>query len=96
MSEQLAAQLALLPSYLTAHLQLTLVALLLGTAMSVPAGVWVARRERWEALVVGAASVIQTIPSLALLAVMVPAMAALSAAVMLPYSELNWPSISTT
>jgi osmoprotectant transport system permease protein len=79
-SEQLAAQLALLPSYLTSHLQLTLVALFFGTAMSVPAGVWVARRERWEALVVGLASVIQTIPSLALLAIMVPAMAALSAA----------------
>jgi osmoprotectant transport system permease protein len=79
-SEQLAAQLALLPGYLTSHLQLTLVALLLGTAVSVPAGIWVTRSERWEHVIIGAASVIQTIPSLALLAIMVPAIAMLSVA----------------
>jgi osmoprotectant transport system substrate-binding protein/osmoprotectant transport system permease protein len=70
-------QLALLPGYLTAHLQLALVALLLGTAVSVPLGVWVTRHPRAERVVLGIASVIQTIPSLALLAVMVPALAAL-------------------
>jgi osmoprotectant transport system permease protein len=70
-------QLALLPGYLTAHLQLSLVALLAGAAASVPLGVWLARRGRGEAGVLGAASVIQTIPSLALLAIMVPALAAL-------------------
>ncbi len=68
----MADQLALLPGYLTAHLQLSLVALLAGTAVSVPLGVWIARRERFEASVLGVASVIQTIPSLALLAIMVP------------------------
>jgi osmoprotectant transport system substrate-binding protein/osmoprotectant transport system permease protein len=72
-------QLALLPGYLTAHLELTLVALLLGTALSVPLGIAVTRRRRLEAPVLGAASVVQTIPSLALLAVMVPALAALGA-----------------
>ena len=70
-------QLALLPGYLTAHLQLTLVALLLGTAASVPLGVAVTRRRGLEGPVLGFASVVQTIPSLALLAVMVPALAAL-------------------
>ena len=35
----MAQQLALLPGYLTAHLQLTLVALLLGSAVSVPLGI---------------------------------------------------------
>lgn len=70
-------QLALLPGYLTAHLQLALVALLLGTAASVPLGVWVTRRRALESGVLGVASVIQTIPSLALLAIMVPALGAL-------------------
>ncbi len=70
-------QLALLPGYLTAHLQLALVALLIGTALSVPVGVWVTRRRSLEPGVLGVASVIQTIPSLALLAIMVPALAAL-------------------
>ena len=69
-------QLALLPDYLTAHLQLVLVALLVGVAVSVPLGV-LATRVRWlEQPVLGVASVIQTIPSLALLAVMVPLLAA--------------------
>jgi osmoprotectant transport system permease protein len=72
-------QLALLPGYLTAHLQLTLVALLLGVAVSVPAGIWVTRRRSLEPGVLGVASVIQTIPSLALLAIMVPALGALGA-----------------
>ncbi|MDA1184169.1 MAG: ABC transporter permease subunit [Acidobacteria bacterium] len=70
-------QLALLPGYLTAHLQLTLLALLLGTAFSVPAGVMVTRMKWLDQPVLGTASVIQTIPSLALLAIMVPALAAL-------------------
>jgi osmoprotectant transport system permease protein len=72
-------QLALLPGHLTAHLQLTLVALLIGTAASVPLGIWITRRPRLEPGVLGLASVIQTIPSLALLAIMVPALAALGA-----------------
>jgi len=80
MSEALRAQLALLPAYLTAHLQLTLTALLLGTAISVPAGLWVTRRPVAERLVLGVASLLQTIPSLALLAIMVPALAALGRA----------------
>jgi osmoprotectant transport system permease protein len=70
-------QLALLPAYLTAHLELALTALLLGTLVSVPLGVWVSRRPRAGRLVLGTASVIQTIPSLALLAIMVPGLAAL-------------------
>ena len=70
-------QLALLPGYLTSHLQLTLFALLLGTAFSVPAGVLVTRMKWLDQPVLGTASVIQTIPSLALLAIMVPALAAL-------------------
>ena len=70
-------QLALLPGYLTAHLQLTLLALLLGITFSVPAGVLVTRVKWLDQPIVGTAGVIQTIPSLALLAVMVPLLAAL-------------------
>jgi osmoprotectant transport system permease protein len=70
-------QLALLPGYLTAHLQLTLFALLVGILVSIPGGVLVARIRWLDQPVLGTASVIQTIPSLALLAVMVPALAAL-------------------
>jgi len=71
-------QLALLPEYLTAHLQLSLLALALGALVSVPLGV-VATRISWlEQPVLGAASIIQTIPSLALLAVMVPVLAAIN------------------
>ena len=73
-------QLALLPGYLAAHLELTLVALALGAALALPLGVAVHRRPRWEPLVLGVASAIQTVPSLALLAVMVPLFAALGVA----------------
>ena len=75
----MAEQLALLPGYLTAHLQLALVSLALGTAFSIPLGIVVTRRKSLEPGVLGIASVIQTIPSLALLAIMVPALAAVSA-----------------
>jgi len=75
----MAEQLALLPGYLTAHLQLTLTALSLGALVSVPAGIWIARRPRLEPALLGLASVIQTIPSLALLAIMVPTLAGLGA-----------------
>jgi osmoprotectant transport system permease protein len=69
-------QLALLPTYLTAHLQLALAALLVGIAISIPLGV-LAARVRWlEQPVLGLAGVIQTIPGLALLAIMVPLLAA--------------------
>ena len=70
-------QLALLPEYLGAHLRLTLAALLVGLAISLPLGILVTRRRWLEQPVLAAASVIQTIPSLALLAVMVPLLAAL-------------------
>lgn len=70
-------QLALLPHYVTAHLQLTLFALAAGMAFSIPAGIAITRSPRFERPVLAVASVIQTVPSLALLAVMVPALSAL-------------------
>ncbi|MEN8182707.1 MAG: ABC transporter permease/substrate-binding protein, partial [Myxococcota bacterium] len=68
-------ELALLPGYLLAHLELTLVALLLGALGSIPVGILVTRRRQLEGPVLGVASVVQTIPSLALLAIMVPTLA---------------------
>lgn len=70
-------QLALLPAYLTAHLQLTLLSLAAGIAISIPTGVFVTRRRWLDQPVIAIASTIQTIPALALLAVMVPVLAVL-------------------
>ena len=70
-------QLALLPQYLLAHLQLTLVALAIGIGISVPLGIFLTRQRHLQQTVIGIASVIQTIPALALLAVMVPLLGAL-------------------
>ncbi len=68
-------QLALLPGLLAAHVRLTLLALSLGVIASVPLGVWASRRRGVERAVLGVAGVLQTIPSLALLAVLVPLLA---------------------
>ena len=71
-------QLALLPEYLTAHLRLTLLALFISTALSLPLGI-AATRIRWlEHPALALAGIIQTVPSLALLAMMVPVLAALN------------------
>jgi osmoprotectant transport system permease protein len=60
------------PELLVAHLQLSLAALAVGVAVSVPLGIVVSRRPRLEGPVLGVAGALQTIPSLALLAFMVP------------------------
>jgi len=75
----MAESLRLLPGYFHAHLELTLAALGLAIALGVPLGVAVARRRRLETPLLGATSLIQTIPALALLAIMVPALAAVGA-----------------
>jgi osmoprotectant transport system permease protein len=72
-------QLALLPGYLLAHVQLVVIALGVCFALSVPLGIYATRKPRFERLLVGIASTVQTIPSLALLAVMVPLLGALGA-----------------
>ncbi len=73
-------QLALLPEYLGGHLRLSLVALAVGVAISLPLGVAATRSRKLEPWLMGLAGVVQTIPSLALLAIMVPALALLGAA----------------
>jgi osmoprotectant transport system permease protein len=69
--------LAALPRLAAAHLQLSLAGLGLALAVSLPLGIAASRRPRLAAAALGGASVIQTIPSLALLAIMVPLLAAI-------------------
>lgn len=68
---------ARLPETVAAHLGLSFAALSLGVAVAVPLGILVTRVRRLERPVVAVASVLQTVPSLALLAFMVPVLAAL-------------------
>ena len=67
-----------LPELLAGHLRLTLIALALGVGLSLPLGILATRIPWLERVVMALASVVQTIPGLALLAVMVPVLAALS------------------
>lgn len=50
------------------HVGLTAVAVLLAAALAIPLGIWIQRHALAERLALGAAGVVQTIPSLALLA----------------------------
>lgn len=54
------------------HLGLTLAAVLLATLLGIPLGIFISKRARIRQFVLGAAGVVQTIPSLALLAFMIP------------------------
>ncbi len=79
MDERVAAAFALLPNYLAQHVLLSVCALGLGLAISLPLAVAASRSAavRWPSLL--GASLIQTIPSLALLALFYPLLLALSA-----------------
>jgi osmoprotectant transport system permease protein len=74
-SDRLAAQLALLPANLGGHVLLSLAALSTAAAVSLPLGMYAVRSPRLRGAALGVASVAQTIPGLALLALMVPALA---------------------
>ena len=79
MDERLAAAWRLLPGYLGQHVLLSACALTLGLVISLPLAVAASRRPRlrWVALLL--AGLVQTIPSLALLALFFPLLLALSA-----------------
>jgi osmoprotectant transport system permease protein len=79
MDDRLAAAWRLLPDYLSQHVLISLCALVLGLAVSLPLAVVASRNAavRWPSLFV--ASLIQTIPSLALLALFYPLLLAISA-----------------
>lgn len=80
MNDQLAAALAVLPRYLGWHVALSASALVLGLVIGLALSVGALRSRplRWIALTL--ASLVQTIPSLALLALFYPLLLALSAA----------------
>jgi osmoprotectant transport system permease protein len=54
------------------HLALVGIALALAIALAIPLGIWAARHPRGGSVVLGAVGVVHTIPSLALLVVMLP------------------------
>jgi osmoprotectant transport system permease protein len=79
MSPRLEAAFRLLPDYLGWHVLLSASALALGIAISLPHAIGAARSPRLRWPVLALASLIQTIPSLALLALFYPLLLALSA-----------------
>ena len=67
-----AEELAVFPSRYAGHLYLSLSAILTGLAISIPLGILAAPRPRLAGPALGFASLVQTIPGIALLALMVP------------------------
>lgn len=54
------------------HLFISFTALVLGIIVAVPLGIWLANRKRFASFIIGIASVVQTFPSLAILAFFIP------------------------
>lgn len=79
MHERLAAAWHLLPGYLSQHVMLSAAALALGLLISLPLSVLAIRSPRLRWPILASASLVQTIPSLALLALFYPLLLALSA-----------------
>ncbi len=78
MREQILAAWRLLPEYLLPHIALSAAALGIGIGIGLPLAVLAARKPRWRGPLLGAASLIQTIPGIALLAIFYPVLLALS------------------
>jgi len=72
MNEQLTELWSRLPDYLGGHILLSIVALGAALVASVPLGVVASRRPKLAEALLGVAGVLQTVPSLALLVLMVP------------------------
>jgi osmoprotectant transport system permease protein len=79
MNSQLAEAWTRLPAYLGGHVAVSVTALILGLAISLPLALLALRRPGLRNLLLGAASVVQTIPSLALLALFYPLLLGLAA-----------------
>src|ERR1700680_1056114 len=80
LNPQLADAMARMPEYLGAHVLLSVSALSLGLLLSLPLALLGVRSPKLRWLLLGAAGVIQTIPSLALLALFYPLLLFLSLA----------------
>lgn len=70
---------ARVPELLAAHVQLSFSALLLAMTLCLPLAIWAARAPKVAAVILGFASLVQTIPALALLALFYPILLGLSA-----------------
>ena len=71
--------LARLPDYLSGHVKVSLTALALGIALSLPLALMSLRRPALRTIVLGLSSIVQTIPGLALLALFYPLLLGLAA-----------------
>lgn len=78
MADRLSSALAVLPERLGWHVALSASALALGLAVALPLGIAAARNPRLKWIALGAAGLVQTIPSLALLALFYPVLLLLS------------------
>ena len=76
---RLADALARLPDYLGGHVRVSMTALALGIALSIPLALVSLRRPAFRAIVLALSSVVQTIPGLALLALFYPLLLGLAA-----------------
>jgi osmoprotectant transport system permease protein len=72
MSDQLAEAFTVLPDYLGGHMRLSMAAIACAIMISLPLGILAARRQWLAGPALGVAGTLQTIPGLALLALMVP------------------------
>jgi osmoprotectant transport system permease protein len=90
MDERVASAFMVLPEYLRGHVALSATALGLGVAISLPLAVLAARSDRVRWPVLAAASLVQTIPSLALVALFYPLLLALSALTGLGFPALGF------
>ena len=54
------------------HIGLTFISLLIAVLIGVPLGIWISRKVKFAGSVLGFAGILQTIPSIALLGVMIP------------------------
>jgi osmoprotectant transport system permease protein len=79
MHPQIADALARLPDYLGGHIAVSLTALALGLAVSLPLALLSVHRPRLRGTLLGFASVVQTIPGLALLALFYPLLLGIAA-----------------
>jgi osmoprotectant transport system permease protein len=76
---RIADALARLPDYLGSHVLVSVTALALGLALSLPLALAALRRPALRALLLGATSIVQTVPGLALLALFYPLLLAAAA-----------------
>lgn len=72
MSEQLAEAFAVLPQYLGGHMRLSMAAIVCAILISLPLGILAVKRDWLAGPALAVAGTLQTIPGLALLALMVP------------------------